>query len=72
MSDPETSNERERESDRIAERSGPLGPASLPPDSDPAKSDAGKSATSKNLTAEEQMALYEQVVKENDWGHQPC
>ena len=27
---------------------------------------------SKPLTAEEQMALYENDLKENDWGHQPC
>ena len=26
----------------------------------------------KPLSAEEQMALYEQDLKENDWGHQPC
>ena len=24
------------------------------------------------LTPEEQMALYEQNLKETDWGHQPC
>ena len=24
------------------------------------------------LTPEEQMALYEKELKENDWGHQPC
>jgi hypothetical protein len=24
------------------------------------------------LTPEEQMALYEKDLKENDWGHQPC
>ena len=24
------------------------------------------------LTKEEQMALYEKDLKENDWGHQPC
>jgi hypothetical protein len=24
------------------------------------------------LTAEEQMALFEKELKENDWGHQPC
>jgi hypothetical protein len=24
------------------------------------------------LSADEQMALYEQDLKENDWGHQPC
>jgi len=26
----------------------------------------------KKLTSEEQMALYEKDLKENDWGHQPC
>ncbi len=30
------------------------------------------SAKEKKLTAEEQMALYEKDLKENDWGHQPC
>jgi len=24
------------------------------------------------LSADEQMALYEKELKENDWGHQPC
>jgi hypothetical protein len=24
------------------------------------------------LSAEEQMALFEKDLKENDWGHQPC
>ena len=33
--------------------------AEIPPD--PAK-----------LTTDEQMALYEKHLKENDWGHQPC
>jgi len=32
-------------------------------------SEAGKAAT---LSPEEQMALYEKELKENDWGHQPC
>jgi hypothetical protein len=26
----------------------------------------------KPLTKEEQMALYEKALKEEDWGHQPC
>jgi hypothetical protein len=26
----------------------------------------------RKLTPEEQMALYENDLKENDWGHQPC
>jgi hypothetical protein len=28
--------------------------------------------TINELTPEEQMALYEKELKENDWGHQPC
>lgn len=26
----------------------------------------------KELTPEEQMAIYEESLKESDWGHQPC
>lgn len=26
----------------------------------------------KTLTPDEQMALFERELKENDWGHQPC
>lgn len=25
-----------------------------------------------HLSADEQMALYEEDLKENDWGHRPC
>jgi hypothetical protein len=32
----------------------------------------GELAKLKKLTPEEQMALYEKELKENDWGHQPC
>jgi len=28
--------------------------------------------SAQNLTAEEQMALFEKSLKEDDWGHQPC
>src|SRR5436190_22442595 len=28
--------------------------------------------TEPKLSKEEQMALYEDYLKENDWGHQPC
>lgn len=31
-----------------------------------------KPQPAKELTAEEQMALYEKKLKEDDWGHQPC
>jgi hypothetical protein len=29
-------------------------------------------ASQQKLTPEEQMALFEKELKENDWGHQPC
>jgi len=32
----------------------------------------GTQAPAKKLTPEEQMTLYEDDLKENDWGHQPC
>jgi hypothetical protein len=42
-----------------------------------AKTSADASAASapadpNKLSADEQMELYEQDLKENDWGHQPC
>lgn len=30
------------------------------------------SVDANQLSPEEQMALYEKDLKENDWGHQPC
>jgi hypothetical protein len=33
---------------------------------------ATDSKCGKELSADEQMALYEKELKENDWGHQPC
>ena len=33
---------------------------------------ANDSEPTKKLSAEEQMALYEEDLKETDWGHQPC
>jgi len=43
-----------------------------PTDSDAGTSDVIKALPFENLTAEEQMALYEKALKEDDWGHQPC
>ena len=43
--------------------------AKLPGEGGPAEV---QSEAQKKLTAEEQMALYEKDLKENDWGHQPC
>jgi hypothetical protein len=42
-----------------------------PPQSEQA-APAPDTAIPKKLTAEEQMALYEKQLKEDDWGHQPC
>ena len=49
---------------KSGEGSGPSTKTKVPP--------AGEVAPSKKLTAEEQMAQYEDDLKENDWGHQPC
>lgn len=54
-----------------------------PPEKDPAKPAGhappaaaapaeGGSAAAQKLTPEEQMALFEKDLKENDWGHRPC
>jgi hypothetical protein len=40
--------------------------------SDADASGSGKPKSAEKLSAEEQMALYEKELKENDWGHQPC
>ena len=40
-------------------------------ETEPTSSATGKDSVSK-LTPEEQMALFEKELKENDWGHQPC
>ena len=34
--------------------------------------DAQEVDSPSELTPEEQMALYEKSLKEDDWGHQPC
>ena len=39
---------------------------------DPMEKLSSTPAKEKKLTSEEQMALYEKDLKENDWGHQPC
>jgi len=41
-------------------------------EADKKESGPGQAETPKQLTPDEQMALYEKELKENDWGHQPC
>jgi hypothetical protein len=45
--------------------------AALPP-CQPKDATQNESTSPKKLTADEQMALYEKALKEDDWGHQPC
>jgi len=56
-------------------------PPSPPPNPGPIAPPAGIASTpaadsaavaANRLTPEEQMALFEKELKENDWGHQPC
>ena len=56
----------------------PRDPAIQPPTANTPESAAAKSVApgeaplANTLTPEEQMALFEQELKETDWGHQPC
>jgi hypothetical protein len=43
-----------------------------PPASEGSKPQSPRKEALRELTPEEQMALYEKDLKENDWGHQPC
>jgi hypothetical protein len=74
MTDPLRTDEPGPELDKskIFESSGKAGSAKLPPGSDADAAHADTPVTSNKLTPEEQMALFEKELKENDWGHQPC
>ncbi len=51
----------------------PTAPAAASPSAEPASSVSSETSPPANpLTPEEQMALFEQELKETDWGHQPC
>lgn len=40
---------------------------------DPGENNSGQGhAEESELSAEEQMSAFEDDLKENDWGHQPC
>ena len=51
-------------------KTAPAQPANEP--QTPGQTASEASAEAKPLTPEEQMALYEEKLKEDDWGHQPC
>jgi hypothetical protein len=58
--------------EQMVESRGPVAPAKLPPGAAADVSTASELATANELTPEEQMALFEKDLKENDWGHRPC
>jgi hypothetical protein len=43
-----------------------------PKEADASSPTLAKTPQTEGLTAEEQMAAYEEDLKESDWGHQPC
>ncbi|MGZ8901488.1 MAG: hypothetical protein ACXW3Z_15460 [Limisphaerales bacterium] len=47
-------------------------PKIAPPPNEQPAGDSPAPQNPKKLTPEEQMALYEDALKETDWGHQPC
>jgi hypothetical protein len=55
-----------------AEKSGTIPAVKVPSDAKVDASPSAEPAAPKTLTPEEQMALYEKELKEDDWGHQPC
>jgi hypothetical protein len=56
--------------DEFAESGGGIDISGKPPDPD-AKAPAAGEPPNK-LTPDEQMALLEKELKDDDWGHQPC
>ena len=73
MADQQHSNQsppRLEQGSQAEDKSPKLNPA--PSAQDPVDKLSDTPEKGKKLTAEEQMALYEKDLKENDWGHQPC
>lgn len=65
--------EQPRDPDNVptAPTSRPTPPAAPKP-GEVATANADEPASPQGLSPEEQMALFEQDLKEKDWGHQPC
>jgi hypothetical protein len=61
----------ESENGKSAESGRPGAIAKLPDGTGDASLPAAPNSPNQ-LTPEEQMALFEKDLKENDWGHQPC
>jgi hypothetical protein len=72
MTNPERTGDPKRElkNDPAVENGGISGSSDSPRDSHTSQPDGAPPAH--ELSPEEQMALYEENLKETDWGHQPC
>ncbi len=71
MSDPDPAPDPpEKARDVSDDEPGPSG-ASKPPVADQSGG-AAEESDGEELSAEEQMARYEESLKNDDWGHQPC
>jgi hypothetical protein len=57
---------------KVVKNPGTIAATSLPANGEQNGSPATEPPTLKELSPEEQMALYEKELKEDDWGHQPC
>ncbi len=69
MSDPkhdEPSTPKSGENQATGKASPQVTPSTVP------ASEVDPSKPVEELTPEDQMALYEKQLKEDDWGHQPC
>jgi hypothetical protein len=72
MSDPTRDGESGLGTEASPDSKRPVAASKLPLETSPEAGLAGAPAAQKILTAEEQMALYEKSLQEEDWGHQPC
>ncbi len=74
MTDPQPTKESPSALDKGGAQPNPAdaGATKFPLDGDAERVTAGELTLPERLTADEQMALFEEDLKENDWGHQPC
>jgi len=74
MTDPQPASESPSDLDKGGAQLGDstVSATKLPPAGDADRVAAGELLLPGRLTVDEQMALFEDDLKENDWGHQPC
>jgi hypothetical protein len=72
MSEEHKANEPTKSGSSVQSASDCSEPAAGPETCEPVASILQTEGSLQKLSADEQMALYEKELKENDWGHQPC